>query len=855
MYKTLGLVQEINGFYNFKPYYDISNGKIQELYDQDLRAILPGSDYLNINLSFSYAEKNTMEATFFDNSLFVVEFDQNDLEDNLNGYGELNPTAYKVNALKLYDEGRINFLEQYGYYYVIPVQNIKTDIESSEIVEIDDPNVEIGQEVFLYYKDGIFIGPYMVRERQYDGKLVVNTGFKKEKYILQGYRESNTNSTNIKNDFYDPSALIRVIDIIDIDDTVKIDMADDNALMEMFVDISGSKTAVDGKLDISDTESILKKFNNSMLSGNLITEEIRKKRLAKIKELITSQIEQEDTVKGISEDLTKITFNLLERYKGTKEGRELFEKFMEQSPELSRSVRNAKEAEKTIITLQDKLKAMREQIAELENENKILAKDIKNEDDVKTADATLVMENKELKKKVENLEGNEALKNEAEEIKKDIDLLTLHKEKLEQGNEELEDRVSNNIDEINQKMYDSVVDGFIANKIAEASAQWMEKKSKGLYEKMANELKTLEFAELDKKQIVEYLYENIHKVRPTYDKNSIINMAICFTQGFLTVLSGVPGCGKTSICNIFADVLGLKKIKKMVDAVDNIDASRFIQVSVERGWTSKRDFIGYFNPLTKTFDKNNKQVYDALHMLDQEIKEDINGMPMYILLDEANLSPMEYYWADFMNLCDGITDSSIVNLGGESIFNVPESLHFMATINNDHTTENLSPRLIDRSWIITLPKNKNFLTVESIDDEDIKLISWKTMDDAFNQKGFYNIEDSSVKQRFEQVAKAFENNNINVSHRTYEAVMKYCNSGIDLFEEDTISRSPETIALDYAISQKLLPKIAGYGEEYEAWLLEIADLFERETYSQSAEIVKDIIAKGNTKMKYYEFFN
>lgn len=855
MYKTLGLVQEINGFYNFKPYYDMSNGRIEELYDQDLRDMLPGSDYLNINLSFKMAEKSTMDATFFDNSMCVVEFNHNDLEDNLNNHGELNPTAYKVNALKMYDEGRINFLEQYGYYYVVPAQNIKTDIETSEIVEISDENVDIGQEVFLYYKDGIFIGPYLVRERQYDGKLVVNTGFKKEKYILQGYKESNTNSTNIKNNFYDPSELIRVIDVINTDDVVKIDLADDKALMEMFVDISGSTATVDGKMDISDTDNILNKFDNSMLSGKLITEEIRTKRLAKIKELVTSQIEQEDTVKGISEDLTKITFNLLERYKGTKEGRELFEKFMEQSPELSRSVRNAKEAEKTIIVLQEKLKAMRKQIADLETDNKLLAKNAKNEINAEAADNALIEQNKELQKKVANLEGNEALKNEAEEIKRDIDQLTLHKEKLEQGNEELEDRVSNNIDEINQKMYDSVVDGFIANKIAEASAQWMEKKSKGLYEKMLEQMKSLEYQNLDKEEIVEYLYENIHKVRPTYDKNTIVNMAICFTQGFLTVLSGVPGCGKTSICNIFAEVLGLKKIRHMVDPVDKIDPSRFIQVSVERGWTSKRDFIGYFNPLTKTFDKNNKQVYDALHMLDQETKEQIAGMPMYILLDEANLSPMEYYWADFMNLCDGITDDSMVNLGGESIFSIPESLHFMATINNDHTTENLSPRLIDRSWIITLPKNKNFLSVDGVEEEDVKLISWKTMEDAFNQKGYYNIEDSSVKQRFEQVAKAFENNNINISHRTYEAVMKYCNSGIDLFEEDTISRSPETIALDYAISQKLLPKIAGYGEEYEAWLMDIADLFERETYSQSAQIVKDIIARGNSKMKYYEFFN
>ena len=68
-----------------------------------------------------------------------------------------------------------------------------------------------------------------------------------------------------------------------------------------------------------------------------------------------------------------------------------------------------------------------------------------------------------------------------------------------------------------------------------------------------------------------------------------------------------------------------------------------------------------------------------------------------ILLDEANLSPMEYYWSDFMNICDDLGPQSTVNLGENYVFGIPETLHFVATINNDHTTETLSPRLIDRA--------------------------------------------------------------------------------------------------------------------------------------------------------------
>lgn len=81
------------------------------------------------------------------------------------------------------------------------------------------------------------------------------------------------------------------------------------------------------------------------------------------------------------------------------------------------------------------------------------------------------------------------------------------------------------------------------------------------------------------------------------------------SSGFLTVFSGMPGCGKTSICNIIAKVFGLNKYDGLSSTLKDIN--RFVSVSVERGWTSKRDFIGYYNPLTKSFEENNRNVLRA----------------------------------------------------------------------------------------------------------------------------------------------------------------------------------------------------------------------------------------------------
>ena len=90
-----------------------------------------------------------------------------------------------------------------------------------------------------------------------------------------------------------------------------------------------------------------------------------------------------------------------------------------------------------------------------------------------------------------------------------------------------------------------------------------------------------------------------------------------------------------------------------------------------------------------------------MRILNQE--GDSSKYPFIILLDEANLSPVEYYWADFMNACDSDSATKYLELGKGFELKVPQTLRFVATINNDHTTEILSPRLLDRAFIISLP--------------------------------------------------------------------------------------------------------------------------------------------------------
>ena len=448
-------------------------------------------------------------------------------------------------------------------------------------------------------------------------------------------------------------------------------------------------------------------------------------------------------------------------------------------------------------------------------------------------------------------------KNEYNACKKEVDQLEERKKTLELDIQHIEQRVDTLIEHSRDKLADIAFDGYITSKILHAAGQWEEKDTARQNEVLLNGIRELGAEDKDRDEVIDYICRTVQLVRPAYGRNTIINIAICLTQGFLTVFSGEPGCGKTSICNIFSEVLGLNKLSEYIDCQtgSETDINRYVPVSVERGWTSKRDFVGYYNPLSKTFDKSNRKVYDALHQLDAEKRNDISTLPFIILLDEANLSPMEYYWSDFMNICDDLGPQSTVNLGENYVFGIPETLHFVATINNDHTTETLSPRLIDRASIILLPHQSNVeVTDKAIPAEEIELVTWTSLSNAFIPEAGDCAFTDEIQEIYDEVIEKLREQRIAVSPRVDRAIRRYWSVASECFEEDEDETEPDIIALDYAIAQRILPRFIGSGEPFKTWLEELQEICTKHELKISAKILKDILDHGNDQMMYYQFF-
>ncbi len=329
----------------------------------------------------------------------------------------------------------------------------------------------------------------------------------------------------------------------------------------------------------------------------------------------------------------------------------------------------------------------------------------------------------------------------------------------------------------------------------------------------------------------------------SFSEIDMANLLISITQSFLTVLSGPPGVGKTSTIVRLAEALKLG---------GPTQHSNFLYMPVARGWVSGRDILGFYNSLNNTYQRARTGLYDFLN----RPLQDNNNSLQCVLLDEANLSPMEHYWSDFIGMCDkegrfrpietGIPGNDLSRLV------IQKNVRFIATINNDSTTEKLSPRLIDRVPVISL---------EHDTDSDLGgFSSGVPLDGALAYELFENyfISDEGElnamhRNKLDKLLSILRERNselgqpIAISHRKVSAIINYYSAAT----RDGLMGAD--IAFDFAISQYILPHIEGYGNKFRNRIAKIQSELGA-SYPRSSSHLERILASGNDFTGTYSFF-
>ena len=203
-----------------------------------------------------------------------------------------------------------------------------------------------------------------------------------------------------------------------------------------------------------------------------------------------------------------------------------------------------------------------------------------------------------------------------------------------------------------------------------------------------------------------------------YDIADIRRFIAGLGMGRLMIIRGMSGTGKTSLAYAAGAFFG----------------NPAVIVPVQPMWKERADMIGYFNEFTKRFNETTLlcKLYEAGG------SEDI-----YItVLDEVNISRIEYYFAEFLSLLEipdpqqrqlevvsDSWDNDPQRLRGGKLC-LPENMWFIGTANNDDSTFAISDKVYDRAAVLDLDKKCAPFAAKAASSQRI---SWRDLEAQFAQ--------------------------------------------------------------------------------------------------------------------------
>lgn len=717
-----------------------------------------------------------------------------------------------------------------GVYQIIDVDSNITTLKNEK--RITEPDCDLRTTLILIRCDDKLYGPF-----EYDIKegYMILQGVKDFQYTVGEYNVAECNDELL----------------------VITDQNDNEAAVFVSKSAIASPCEAKTQFDWINKETLIDIFVKSMGSENGYTRE----HVRQLKEMVHQLVEQFSDVHFTEERIHKIQ-DMMESIIQNEEYAQKILQFA-LADEVTKEVLISELVNKHFDQIQDRIVefavvqerlsdlkaqelAIQRNIAELQSEfdnNKISEYNQGQIDELNNVINQLREENAKFAEKDEIQKDISDLKKEKEELEKERNIAKEKRDQQLLDNKELEEQFNATLEAFNDRAKQTarILDSKLLDKILRGVGE------DPTVEKIISfDTKLLHNSPMGYQEIIDRVADYIRNIaHRDVSTNDVANYLICISQGFITTFAGEPGTGKTSLCTILAKALGL--------VVDN-PQKRFIDISVERGWSSHKDFIGYYNPLTKSIEKSNIEAYNAFEKLDRECSYDQEEIaPFIVLLDEANLSPLEHYWAAFLRNCDFTSVSTrTISLGGNNSFKLPEHLRFLATVNFDHTTEDLSPRYLDRSWVIMLEPSRIDEDADDNTENATDMISFKDMKGAFSvHEG--DIIDEAIQSKWNAIQKIFKEHSLQIMPRNLKMVKNFCSVACRCMERDT--PATKFAPLDYAFSQKILPTINGAGDNYRMLIEDLTKECTTQNMPISAKHLARMKRVAENNMGFYQFFS
>jgi len=338
----------------------------------------------------------------------------------------------------------------------------------------------------------------------------------------------------------------------------------------------------------------------------------------------------------------------------------------------------------------------------------------------------------------------------------------------------------------------------------------------------------------------------------TYEQIAIFYAALK-TKGFV-ILSGLSGTGKTKLAQLFAELLcPCQKCHGGETRKDVECECTHLFLSVRPDWRDSKALLGYYNPLTEQYESTPLLKF-LLRARDDYEKNGDNAKPYFVILDEMNLSHVEYYFADFLSVLESGRDErgwtkeplrlhsfkqSIQDQDGQKIppeLHLPPNLYIIGTVNIDETTYMFSPKVLDRAFTIEF-RDVDFSDYPKSESGDAQQIADQIRDAILNDlcnggkfcavaadKGEIKraIEEGlgDAKQQLEELNRRLQPYDLHFGYRVLDEIALFVRYAKSLPEEVGKALNGDE-ALDYAVLMKVLPKFHGPRQKLERPLREI----------------------------------
>ncbi|HEY8389553.1 MAG TPA: AAA family ATPase [Clostridia bacterium] len=326
--------------------------------------------------------------------------------------------------------------------------------------------------------------------------------------------------------------------------------------------------------------------------------------------------------------------------------------------------------------------------------------------------------------------------------------------------------------------------------------------------------------------------------RLSYTHDTVATFIAGLGASRLSILQGMSGTGKTSLPKAFMQAIG-----------GNCEI-----VEVESSWRDKNELLGYYNEFNGIYTPKKFTQFLYKAALNPEI-------PTFIVLDEMNLSRIEYYFSDFLSLMESREDQRAITLLNRRIYppnkesdtdkkqssylaltdgntiKIPPNVWFIGTANRDESTFEISDKVYDRAQTMNFDKRAPKVMSERV-DVPMRFLEYNKIKELFEaaKKIEFNAESDPRVLGVEKLLLPYK---ISFGNRILKQIEDFVKVYMACFDVSTVEKFRQTQhrAIENIMYSKVLRKLELKVVENKAQLIRG---FENMHFNQCAQFIRQL---------------